>query len=132
LGWHVSDEEFESVLSLAGSRRYEYFIKRAASHGEVWSLRGDGGWVLAEDDEGKRHFPVWPHARFAQACAEGPWAGEEPRAIDIDEWAEAWLPNLERDGMRVAVFQTPIDEGVSVPPERLKLDLEQELSQFEL
>jgi hypothetical protein len=53
-------------------------------------------------------------------------------AIDIDEWVEAWLPNLERDRRRVSVFQTPEDEGVSVGPERLKRDLEEKLAEFEL
>jgi hypothetical protein len=34
--------------------------------------------------------------------------------------------------MRVAVFQTVQDQGVSVGAERLKRDLEDELSQFAL
>jgi hypothetical protein len=34
--------------------------------------------------------------------------------------------------MRIAVFQTPDDQGVGVGTERLKRDLEDELSQFEL
>jgi Protein of unknown function (DUF2750) len=132
MGWDVNDEEFESVLALSANRRYEYFVKRAASHGELWGLRGDGGWVVAEDDEGNPYFPVWPHQRFAGACAEGPWRGEKPVAVEIDEWVEAWLPNLEKDGMHVAVFQTPDDLGVGIAPERLKRDLETELEQFEL
>ena len=132
MGWDVNDQEFESVVALPANQRYDYFIKRAASHGELWGLRGDGGWVVSADDEGDQYFPVWPHERFAAACAEGPWAGEEPVPVDIDEWVEAWLPNLERDGMRVAVFQTPDDKGVGVAPERLKSDLEAELAQFEL
>jgi Protein of unknown function (DUF2750) len=132
MGWEVNDEEFGSVVGLPANRRYEYFIKRAAGHGELWGLRGEGGWVVAEDDEGNQHFPVWPHQRYAQALAQGLWEGEKPVSIDIDEWVEAWLPNLERDGMRVAVFQTPDDQGVGVSPERLKSDLEAELEQFSL
>jgi Protein of unknown function (DUF2750) len=130
--WEVNDEEFRSVLLLPAGRRYGYFLKRAAGHGEVWGLRGDGGWVVAADEEEMQHFPVWPHRRFAEACAEGPWAGEQSVAVDIDEWVEAWLPKLADDGMRVAVFQTPDDQGVGVTPERLKRDLEDELAQFEL
>jgi hypothetical protein len=132
MAWDVNDEEFEAVLALPANGRYEYFIKRAASHGELWGLRGEGGWVVTADDEGNQHFPVWPHPRFAQACAEGPWEGENAVAIDIDEWVEGWLSALDEDGMRVAVFQTPDDEGVGVAPQRLKRDLEDELAQFEL
>jgi hypothetical protein len=129
--WEVNDEEFKSVLALPANRRYEYFIKRAASHGELWGLRGVGGWVVAGDDEGNKHFPVWPHPRFAEACATGPWDAEKPVAIDVDEWIEAWLPKLEVDGMRVVVFQRPDEQGVGVAAKRLKRDLEAELAQFE-
>jgi hypothetical protein len=128
--WEVNDREFESVLALAASRRYEYFIKRASSHGALWGLHGDDGWVMAEDADGVTHFPVWPHQRFAEACADGAWAGEPAQPIDIDEWVDAWIPQLIEEGFRVAVFQTPTDEGTGVSPERLKRDLERELSLF--
>jgi hypothetical protein len=67
-----------------------------------------------------------------RACAEGPWGGEKAVALDIGEWGEAWLPKLKDDGMRVAVFQTLDDDSVGVAPERLRRDLDDELSQFEL
>jgi hypothetical protein len=38
---------------------------------------------------------------------------------------------MMRDKRLVAVFQTPADTGVAVSPERLKEDLEAELSLFE-
>lgn len=77
MSWEVNDREFDSVLLLSASRRYEYLVKRSASHGELWGLHGDGGWVMAEDDDAKTHFPVWPHSRFAEACATGD-RGEKP------------------------------------------------------
>ena len=132
MNWRVNDAEFTSVLELPASRRYEYFVKRATSHGQLWGLRGDGGWVIAEDDEGNRHFPAWPHQRFAQALANDKWSDGVPAAIDIDEWLEEWLPDLDRDGIRVAVFQTPDDQGVAVSPQRLKRDLHAELEQFKM
>jgi Protein of unknown function (DUF2750) len=128
--WNVNDREFESVVALPAPRRYEYFIKRAASHGSLWGLHGDDGWVIAEGEDGSKYFAVWPHPRFAEACAGGPWADEQPRAIDVDEWVEAWTPKLIEDDLRVAVFQTVEDVGTGVSPERLKSDLEREQSSF--
>ena len=58
----------------------------------------------------------------------GRWSDAAPTAIDIDEWVEGWLPDLDSDGVRVAVFQTPDDEGVGVSPQRLKHDLDEESS----
>jgi hypothetical protein len=132
MSWQVDDAEFTSVLELPGPRRYEYFVKRAASHGRLWGLRGGGRWVIAEDGEGNQHFPVWPHQRFAQELATGQWGDAAPIAIDVDEWVEEWLPDLEGDGIRIAVFQTPDDRGVGVSPQRLKRDLVKELEQFNL
>ncbi len=132
MAWEVNDAEFESVLRLPGPRRYEYFVTRAASHGELWGLRAEDGWVVAEDDDREQHLPVWPHQRFVAALATGDWGDANAVAIDVDEWVEGWLPNLARDGMRVAVFQTPSDEGVSVAPERLSHDLETELEKFQM
>jgi Protein of unknown function (DUF2750) len=128
--WEVTDREFESVVALPPPRRYDYFIKRAASHGALWGLHGDDGWVMAEGDDGSTYFPVWPHRRFAEACAGGPWAGEPSRSIDVDEWVEAWTPQLIQDGLRVAVFPSPGDEGTGVSPQRLRRDLARELSLF--
>lgn len=132
MSWDVADEEFESVLSLPAERRYGYFIKRVAGHGELWGLRGAGGWVVAQDDEGSPHLPLWPHPRFARACATGVWKDEEPAGIDVDDWVAAWPPTLDKDGLRIAVFQTPHDQGIGVSPTRLKADLENELAQLEL
>ena len=128
MNWHVDDAEFTSVLELPAPRRYEYFVKQAATHGQLWALRGEGGWVIAEDDSGNQHFPVWPHQRFAWVVATEQWSDAVPAAIDIDEWVEEWLPDLDRDGIRVAVFQTPDDQGVAVSPRRLKRDLDAELA----
>ena len=132
MSWDVNDAEFESVLALSAPRRYGYFIKRSAGYGELWGLYGDGGWVMAEDDDGRTLFPVWPHPRFAEACATEAWADGTPQAIDIDEWTEAWIPQLSNQGFGIAVFQTPSDRGIAVSPDRIKGDLEDELSQFNL
>jgi hypothetical protein len=43
-----------------------------------------------------------------------------------------WIPQLQREGFRIAVFQTTQDQGIGVSLERLKRDLEEELSLFEL
>ena len=130
MAWEVDEREFESVLALAAPRRYEYLVKRIASHGQLWGLRDSDGWVIAADEADAAHFPVWPHQRFAQALVAGPWATASPESIQIDEWVEEWLPDLDRDRIRVSVFQTPADEGVSVAPLRMQRDLIAELEQF--
>jgi Protein of unknown function (DUF2750) len=129
VAWDLGDVEFDAVLELQANRRYDYFVKRAASHGALWSLRSEDGWVVAEEG-GEPYLPVWPHRGFAEANAVEAWAGAEAHAIDVDDFTLAWTRKLEDDGMKVAVFPTPDAEGTSVSPARLRTDLEGELEQF--
>lgn len=101
---HQAEHWPEQPPALPAARRYEYFIKRSASHGELWGLHGDGGWVMAEDDDAIHTSLSGPHPRFAKACSTGPWEGEDPQAIDVDEWVEGWIPQLQREGFRIAVL----------------------------
>lgn len=126
----VGPKELEHVLRLEGPRRYAYWIKQVADWQLVWGLYSDG-WALVSDDRGQQAVPVWPHAAFASACASGPWAGYEPRDIDLSAWMERWLPGMLKDGKQVAVFPTPRDKGVVVSPEQLQEDLAAELTLYE-
>lgn len=83
MAWDVNDEEFRSVLALSADRRYEYFVRRGASHGRGLGYSGArrlghrggrrGGTAIARSG----HIPG-----LAEACAQGPRAGERPAAID--------------------------------------------------
>src|SRR6476469_4373831 len=103
---HISEQQFASVVALPGAERYAHRIKRVADAEEIWSLRGPAGWVLA-GDAGREMVPVWPHLRYAAACAATEWAGAQPVAIPLDDWLAAWLPGLERDSRAGAAFPTP-------------------------
>jgi len=131
MSWIMNDKEFESVISLNESERYTYFIKKVADWEEVWSLWSKDGWVLASDDSGHQHVPVWPHERFAAACILDEWAENEPRKIELSDWIERWIPGMIRDKRIVSVFPAPNGKSISVLPERLKDDLEEEISLYE-
>jgi hypothetical protein len=75
--------------------------------------------------------PIWPHERFAKACATVAWQNYEPRSIDLDAWIERWIPGMTTDGKAVAVFPTPNERGIVVLPERLLTELSEELEQYE-
>jgi len=128
--WLINDKEYASVLSLPAPKRYEYFVKKVADRGEMWSLWSTAGWVLAGDESGNEAVPVWPHARFARAFAVGEWTGEA-RAIELGAWMERWTPGMLKDHRLVAVFPTSGSKGMIIPPERLRDDLEKELSLYE-
>jgi Protein of unknown function (DUF2750) len=131
VNWVVNEKEFESLIRSDADTRYSYFVKRVADWQELWTLANEDGYALVADDTGRELVPVWPHARFAQACASDAWDGYSPRAIDLHAWIDQWLPGMERDGRRPAVFPVPGTKSVAVTPQRLRSDLEHELATLE-
>jgi hypothetical protein len=129
--WVMDNEEFEAVLSLPAQHRYAYMVKRVADWERIWSLGTQEGWALSSDDEGHELVPIWPHERFAAACAQGSWGGYEPRAINLSVWMERWIPGMQRDQRMVSAFPTPGGESVRVSPEHFENDLKEELTLYE-
>jgi hypothetical protein len=105
---------------LSGPKRYAHFLSEVTDHEELWSLRSTDGWVRGSDDDGRTLIPVWPHRRFAEACAVGPWQAAVPTIIPLERWLAELTPQLVGDGRHVAVFPTPQAEGVAVSPEMLR------------
>jgi hypothetical protein len=131
MSWNMSDDEFHSVVRLPGPGRYSYFVKKVADWEDIWSLRNADGYVLARDPDGTELVPVWPHPRLAEACARGEWENCEPVAIPLETWTARWIPGMEKDGRKVAVFPTPEDKGVVATPRQLLDDLHAECKRYE-
>jgi Protein of unknown function (DUF2750) len=128
--WELNDREFASVVSLPAVKRYLYFIKRVVDWGSVWSIRDDDGWALTKDDDGNTLIPVWPHSRFAAACAAADWQHMRPAPIQLEDWIERWLPGIERDKRLIAVFATAEGRGAVVTPGQVQRDLDAELAKY--
>src|SRR5881628_2624617 len=102
MSWTPNQKEIEAVLALEGPKRYAYWIKKVADQEELWSLWHENGWCLAADAAGNQLVPVWPHSKYAELCAEGPWTGYAPKSIPVDTWLSSWIPGMERDRRLVA------------------------------
>jgi hypothetical protein len=82
------------------------------------------------NEDGVELIPVWPHQRFADACANIQ-NQEKAASISLEDWLEKWLPGMIRDGRQVAVFPVPGGKGTVVSPAQLKSDLSAECDQYE-
>jgi hypothetical protein len=103
--WEMN-EEFRAVSALPGER-YNHFVKRVADWEWVWTLeQPGGGLVQSASGEGVSALAVWPHPRYAEACAEGEWADTVPAGFEVHEWVVALLPKLAADGIMLVVFPT--------------------------
>lgn len=119
-----------NVLSLDGQARHDYFVRKVADSQCIWGLEMSG-WAMAEDDSGVKLMPFWPEEHFAKLCATDTWKRYVPRKIELEVFLNRWLPGMQRDGIKVAVFPKPDSQGVIVEPERLRERLVAEASQYE-
>jgi hypothetical protein len=126
----MQDKEFAALIGMPAPDRYALFVRRVADWEEVWSLRTDNGWCLMANEDGVELIPVWPHPRFADACADAQ-KKEQAAKIPLEDWLDRWLPGMNRDGRQVAVFPVPGGKGIVVSPDRLKSDLLAECEQYE-
>ena len=130
--WDLNEEEFRAVTTLAPGERYNHFVKRVADWEWVWVLeQRDGALVTSKSDDGVSYLAVWPHPRYAQACAEGEWAGTVPAAFEVHEWVYELIPEMIQDGLMLVVFPTLEHQGFIVPPGGMREDIESELSLYE-
>ena len=127
----ISELEIDAVSALPAPERYAHFLRRVVECDEVWSLRPAAGALsAATDPEGRTLVPVWPHPRYAEAGAVGPWVDAEPVPIPLAEWLDVWLPGIHHDGRAVTVFPLADVPGVVVEAVRLLADLDAALEPY--
>lgn len=129
--YRLNDKQYEAVRRLPPPGRYAHLVKRAADYEELWALRTEEGWTLGADDDGREFLPVWPHPRYAEACANGGWQGSTPAAIEIHEWLESWTPDLVASSRLVGIFPVDDQPAAAIDPAAFAADLEDELSLME-
>ena len=125
----INHKQIENVLSLSGSKRYEYFIKVVADWEKVWGLYKDG-WALAATDNWGTVFPLWPAKEYAELCAVNEWHEYKPESFSLEELLDKLLPKLKSDGILPGVFYTPYDTGVTPTIDQLDNDLRNELKNY--
>jgi hypothetical protein len=123
----LEQTEFERLTEASAEVQYGYFVERCVETRQVWALiDGEDNWAAFGAPEEGILLCVWPHPRFAQACAYGDWQTREAVPVDVDVFIDDVLPDLIREGTLVAVFPTH-DTAVPMEPERVMKDLAIEL-----
>ena len=129
--YKMNKPQFEQVVSLPATQRYEHFVSKVADWQELWTLKGAVGYVLFVDNEGYECIPVWPHQKYAYALANGKWSDCIPERLNLESFLTKWIAGMTKDNRKVVVFPTPHEKGIVVDPSRLQGDLQRELEQYE-
>ncbi|NVJ49532.1 MAG: DUF2750 domain-containing protein [Gammaproteobacteria bacterium] len=108
---------------------YETFLQDAVNTGIIWSLvtgeEDDAEFVMVDAEQAERAGVMlfFSEIDFAKALCVEEWADCCPRAIDLDEFIDKWLPGMQSDGYLVGVNWTADLEGFEQEPLELSLDL---------
>ena len=124
-----SAEDLTGSFDMPGEERYIVFLARVTQQGQVWTLKGDDGFIAFSDDEGQECFPFWPDAACAAALATQDWADCRAEPLALEVFMARWLTGMAKDGRMVAVFPAPDGSGVVIAPETLLEDLREEAEQ---
>lgn len=120
----VSTADIERISHKHGVWRYKYFLKTVVRSEEVFGLMDEEGWGLLTDADHGDLIPLFPDAAFAERFRiAAQWEDAyQPEAIDLQEFM-LWLDDMERDGLRLAIFPNDQFESVVYPPAKLKSEL---------
>jgi hypothetical protein len=122
-------KKIANVINLSAEDRYDYFIRKVADFEEVWGLFDNGWAMLGHVDE--KTLALWPEKAFAEICINTVWKTYRPKKILLNDFLQKWLPGMDSDGTKAAVFFTPKEKGIIVPSKKLLANLNDELQQYE-
>lgn len=82
--------------------RLAHVLDSMMKNKSVIGLMGDSGWILMTSN-GETYLPIWPNETLAMAWGEVESPNAKPKEIEKDEWLEAWLPGMAKNGTLVLV-----------------------------
>lgn len=128
--YKMNDKQFESVQSLESNSRLKHFISKVADWEQLWAVKSEEGWLVPVAPEGFEYFPVWPHPEYAQKITDLNFPNHIAEKIPLAEFLSHWLPLLQEDGVKVAVFPNKEWTFWCVEAEDLMTELVEELKLY--
>ena len=127
----MNEKQFESVQSLDSNDRFQHFVSIVADWEQLWTVKSDEGWLVPVAPEGFEYFPVWPHPEYAQKITDLNFPGHKAEEISLQEFLSHWLPLLQDDDVKVAVFPNREWTFWCIEADDLMAELVEEMRQYE-
>ena len=127
----MNEKQFESVQSLDSNARFQHFVSKVADWEQLWTVKSDEGWLVPVAPEGFEYFPVWPHPDYAQKITDLNFPGHKAEEISLQEFLSHWLPFLQDDDVKVAVFPNREWTFWCIEAGDLMTELVEEMQQYE-
>lgn len=117
-------KDMNEILQMPAEKRHAYLLTQVTLNKQIWILTDEHGCVMLNSDD-EDCVPIWPAQEFADYWATGDWAACTPKAIPLQDWFDRWTDGLEGDGVCIAVFPNPDEEGIVIFPDVFDSELRQ-------
>ena len=131
MAYAMNEKQFESVQSLDTEKRLQHFISKVADWEQLWTVKSKEGWLVPVAPEGFEYFPIWPHPEYAQKIADLNFPGHKAEEISLSDFLSHWVPLLQGDDVKVAVFPNKDWTFWCIEAEDLLAELVQEMQQYQ-
>lgn len=108
-----------SMLNDNLDANFQLFIEQVRESGQVWGLRYGEDWVVCRSAEFEDAdvMPLWSAEEDARLHCVDEWADYEPEVIDLEEFLDIWINDLDEDDVLVGPKTgTPIWKARSSNP----------------
>jgi hypothetical protein len=103
-GDDISRGQAEQLRRLNGTARVARTFEVLADRGVLWVWGDEDETLFTEDAERRTLLPIWPHATLARLENDGEVDGEYAIRVPVEVFLKEWLPQLEEDDARIAIF----------------------------
>ncbi len=93
------------------------FIAQLTEENKLWALQNEAGdWVVCDSAEFEDAdvMPVWADAETATSFCVDEWQTYSAAAIDLEDFLEDWISDLNEDGVLIGVDWQVDAEGIEL------------------
>ena len=107
-----------SMLNDNLDANFQLFIEQVRESGQVWGLRYGEDWVVCRSAEFEDAdvMPLWSAEEDARLHCVDEWADYEPEVIDLEEFLDIWINDLDEDDVLVGPNWNADLEGQGLEP----------------
>ncbi|MDX1320943.1 MAG: DUF2750 domain-containing protein [Oceanospirillum sp.] len=100
---------------------HSLFIEEIRFNGELWGIESEDGWVVVDSQEFEETdvIPFWSDKEDAEAHCVEEWADYQVSKVEIEDFVQEWLPELDADGVLVGSNWNAELEGLEIEPLQL-------------
>ena len=97
---------------------FQLFIEEVRESGQVWGLRYGENWVVCRSAEFEDAdvMPLWSAEGDARLHCVDEWADYEPEVIELEEFLDIWINDLDEDDVLVGPNWNADLEGQELEP----------------